>query len=531
MLLRCLLLLFMVWPSRVSDGVLAQPSAPCGVVDAIDFPIDGLVKGYDDFSLYRARFGGNHTGIDIGFDRWGDPVRAAARGRVTYSDTEGWDTEKGVVIVEHTFPDGSIAYSLYGHMEQTDTILFPTSGRCVERGDVLGVIGWPSRGRPHLHYEIRDFLPNDGGPGYVTGNPLAEGWFNPLDFTALWRARLTPAFLDYVTFDWVATVPPAALDSGHYVVASGNVIEAAVPPRQPLWRIETDGVVSGLAALPGGRIAARTRTGQVMVLQNGRYTALWMVRGPDVPFLLAEERLIFVTTDGGLAAYDTAGTLLWTLPPVGSERVTHLDGSGATVLYGVSTGAGVVLRQIDAETGAVSAEHAFETAPRIAAGAGGWLTLADTQLRWLGETTPLARVSPPPGRTAALTADSLGSSYVYLGDSDGTLLAFAPDGTLRWRAAYPFAANYQPPLLAVGGGCLLYTLDVDGMVNVFNAADGELVNQLQLYAGGSERTSPRARVLRADSADRLTVASGFLTMVTLDGLKLGGAAAESCRLG
>ena len=82
------------------SGVAAQPAAPCGVVDAMDLPIDNLVKGYDDFSLYRPRFGGNHTGVDIAFDRWGDPVVAAARGRVTYSDIAGWDTEKGVVIVE-----------------------------------------------------------------------------------------------------------------------------------------------------------------------------------------------------------------------------------------------------------------------------------------------------------------------------------------------------------------------------------------------------------------------------------------------
>ena len=44
----------------------------CGVVDAIDYPIpvENLVKGYDDFGLFRKAFGGNHTGID------GCPVRA-----------------------------------------------------------------------------------------------------------------------------------------------------------------------------------------------------------------------------------------------------------------------------------------------------------------------------------------------------------------------------------------------------------------------------------------------------------------------
>ena len=182
-----------------AQSALAQ-TAPCGVVDAIDYPIDisdTLENRYDDFGLYRPRFGGNHTGFDLAFNRHGDPVYAAARGVVTYSDPEGWDTEKGVVIVEHTLPDGSIAYSLYGHMEQTDDIHFPPVGRCVELGDVVGVEGWPSRGLPHLHFEFRNFLPDDGGPGYVTDNPLLEGWYNPLDFIDTWRIRLQPGYVEF----------------------------------------------------------------------------------------------------------------------------------------------------------------------------------------------------------------------------------------------------------------------------------------------------------------------------------------------
>src|SRR5689334_9026784 len=141
--------LLLLLAAPVASAHAQEVTAPCGVVDAIDYPVDNLVPGYDDFTLYRARFGGNHTGIDIAFDRWGDPVHAAARGLVTYSNPEGWDTEKGVVIVEHTFPDGSIAYSLYGHVEQTDKIFLPQVGKCVARGEVIAAVGWPSRGRPH----------------------------------------------------------------------------------------------------------------------------------------------------------------------------------------------------------------------------------------------------------------------------------------------------------------------------------------------------------------------------------------------
>ncbi len=530
--MRSVLAIFAAFLTAVLPVRAQPPAAPCGVVDAIDLPIDDLVKGYDDFSLYRPRFGGNHTGIDIGFDRWGDPVRAAARGRVTYSDIAGWDTEKGVVIVEHTFPDGSIAYSLYGHMEQTDEIFFPSVGKCVERGEILGAIGWPSRGRPHLHYEIRDFLPDDGGPGYVTGNPLAEGWYNPLDFTALWRARLTPAFAGYATFEMVPSLPPARLDDGQYVIAGSNFIVGVAPPDYTLWRVEADGVVSGLAALPGGRVVAHTRSGQVVVLENGRYAAIWTVRGPDVPFVALGETLVFVADGGDLAAFDAAGSPLWTLPGVGTDRISHFEADGQYIAYGARAQSSLIWRLVDAD-GQVQAEHRLGGNAVIApAGDGSWLALDGASLLRLtgADIQPVAKAGLPAGRAAALTADRLGNSYVYLGDSESTLLSYTAEGALRWRVSYPVGPAYLPPLLETGGGCWLFTLDVDGMLNVFNAADGALVGQMQLYAGGTERTMPGARLLRANGGEQLEVAAGFLTTLVLDGTKLGGDPA-ACLLG
>lgn len=86
-------------------------NAPCGYVDAIDYPIDiadTLTERFDDFGRFRSRFNGSHTGFDMGFRRAGETVRAAMRGRVTYSDIAGWDTEKGVVVIEHTLLDNQI---------------------------------------------------------------------------------------------------------------------------------------------------------------------------------------------------------------------------------------------------------------------------------------------------------------------------------------------------------------------------------------------------------------------------------------
>lgn len=515
---------------------VATPSpaqGTCGVVDAIDYPIDNLVQGYDDFALFRARFEGNHTGIDVGFDRWGDPVRAAARGRVTLSDIEEWDTEKGVVILEHLFPDGSIAYTLYGHMEQTDTIFFPKVGDCVERGAVIGSIGWPSRGRPHLHYEIRAILPTDGGPGYVTGNPLLGGWYHPLDFTYLWRIRLSPGFIASTTFDMVPGLPPVSLDSGFYALASGNTIQGTSPSGEILWQIETDGVVTGIAALPGDRVVAHTNKGQAITLQGGRYAALWTVNGLEMPFVALGETLVFVQAGGALAAYDPTGLPRWMLPaPASSARVLGFETNGQQIALGVHDNNDITWRLIDA-AGQVVYETRFDHTPVIApVRDGSWFALDGAQVKRFagGENHTLGSISPLPGRTARVTVDLVGNAYVYMGDADNTLLALNPSGGVRWRADYPFPPASLPPLIRTGSGCLLYTLDADGMLNVFNTADGTLIQQVQLYAGGDQTGSPRARLLRVDTSERVQVSGGFLSLVTLDGLALGGEAAN-CLLG
>ncbi|MCA9903072.1 MAG: peptidoglycan DD-metalloendopeptidase family protein, partial [Anaerolineae bacterium] len=290
--------------------------ADCGIADAIDYPIDisdTLDQGYDDFGLFRARFGGLHTAIDIGFNRRGEPVHAVARGRVTYSDVNGWDTEKGVVIVEHVFPDGSTIYSVYGHMEQTDSIFFPVVGACVERGTILGTIGWPSRGLPHLHYELRNFLPDDGGPGYVDENPLLDGWFHPLDFTNLWRARLDPAANGYASFVDLPTLPPLLLDTGSIALASGTSLISYQPPTTRLWEIDLQTAITGIAGLSDGRIAARTRGGQAVIMQNGRFLHVWEVDGGDASFAVFGDTLLFPTQAGGVEAFSPTGQRLWTV--------------------------------------------------------------------------------------------------------------------------------------------------------------------------------------------------------------------------
>ena len=537
---RTLALVFIAFLLLSAFGpVSAQPSAPCGVVDAIDYPIDlsdTLAQGYDDFGIYRPRFGGNHTGLDIGFERWGDPVYAAARGRVTLANPEEWDTEKGVVILEHVFPDGSLAYSVYGHVEQGDSGQFPAVGSCVERGDVVAWIGWPSRGKPHLHYEIRASLPTEGGPGYVQGNPVDQGWFHPLEFTELWRVRLQSGFAGVQSYPSAPTLPVALLDDGSSVLAIGNQV-VAYRDAQELWRISLADIATGLTGLPGGRVAVLARGGQVFTLQNGRFAGAWTAGALEISPLYvagpAGEALVFATSGAGLAAYTPAGEALWTLAAVNggdaAPRVLGFEASGPDVALVVRTGSGPLLRVV--RDGAVVLERPLSDPGLIAAApAGGWLALDGRELVWLhnGGNADLVTLDAAPARGSRLATDAAGNIYLYTLTNPPALTAYAADGTRRWQVEVPAGRSGLSPLLAAGGGCLLYTLDADGVLRARLTSDGSLVAERALYPGGNQSGSPRSRLLTASESDALSVSAGFLSVLRFDGLTLAPEAAAGC---
>lgn len=546
-ILLCGLLIASAAPALTQDGP-PLPFAPCGVADAIDYPIDSVVTvtlatGYDDFGIFRNRFGGNHVGIDVGFREEGEPVRAAARGMVTYANIEGWDTERGVVIIAHIFPDGNRYFTVYGHLEQTNDHSLPQPGTCVEMGDVIGAIGVPTLSLPHLHYEVRDFLPDDGGPGYISGDPLQTGWFHPLDFTQLWQVRFSDAFADHVTLPLVPSLPPVPLANGSVAAASGQSVSMISRQGDLLWRVNMDDIVSGIESLPDNRVVARSRSGQTVVLSGGRYQALWNIEGPDVPFIRLHDALIFVTHGGGLAAYDFSGQALWTLVPRTSDDapVIAFERGAASVALAVQVEDGVLWRVVN-RFGMPLHETTFASRPLIAASDDGWLLLADDQLIDVHGVSGhsvhnrlIARLDDVQPRVSAqIVADRAGNSYVYLADFNRTLLSLDADGQERWRVRYPDGAPTPlplPPLLAVDAGCLLFGLDAGGGLTVFDAADGAVVAELGLYPGGSRTGRPGARVLALEGDGLLRFGGGFMSLVRVDTRALAPDVFDRCQPG
>ncbi len=495
----------------------AQPDvAPCGYVEGFDLPVPDIDTNQTDFAIYRARFGGLHTGIDVSFEQLGEPVRAAARGRVTYSDPAGWDTEKGVVVIQHTMPDGSLVNTLYGHMEELNDHYFPAVGQCVERGAIIGAVGFPSRGRPHLHYEIRTRYRYEGGPGYTQVNPLELGWLHPLDFTFLARIWVLPAYRSHFSMVESATLPPLPLADGYVVVRSGH-LQGLTTGGAPLWEFDTLGSVTGLLALPDGRVLAATSVNQVLVLNQGSISALWQLPKPALtPPVLLGGAVVFMADDFALMAFTPDGLPLWQTASLGDRAVRWVINQDRIAIAAQNNALWVV----DGDGGVLYQATYAELPVPFAAPDGGFTVLSGTTIWQLDAgfaRTPLVDTQRTFTADAELLRGPTGMLYVYTGEGRA-LYSYAPDGGLLWIAYMP-GSHLRPPLLGIGGGRLVYALSMDGQLLAFDTGDGRLIAQLALYNGGIDG-SASARWLDVQPDDAVTFGGGYLSVVTIAGLDL-----------
>lgn len=85
-----------------------------------------------------------HSGVDLK-GRTGDPVKATAKGKVTFAGYKG--SYGYVVMVKH-----SNGYETrYAHLTRTRV----KKGQAIEAGDIVGLLGSTGRSTgPHLHYEV-----------------------------------------------------------------------------------------------------------------------------------------------------------------------------------------------------------------------------------------------------------------------------------------------------------------------------------------------------------------------------------------
>ena len=122
-------------PSQTSAKV--KPSKPGKFI----WPVEGVVT-----SKFGARWGKNHSGIDIGAPE-GTPIYASAAGKVVFvGEKSGYGL---LIIISHS--NGS-SFTIYAHNSKN----LVKQNAEVKQGEKIALVGQTGRATgPHLHFEIR----------------------------------------------------------------------------------------------------------------------------------------------------------------------------------------------------------------------------------------------------------------------------------------------------------------------------------------------------------------------------------------
>jgi outer membrane protein assembly factor BamB len=481
-------------------------------------------------------------------------VHSIGHGTITYAQPLGWGQDQGVVIVRHTFADGTAVLSFYGHLEPESIVL--KAGDCVVRGDVIGRIGKP-RSSPHLHFEIRDHLPTEPGRGYSPEEPALAGWKAPSPY--IWQQRIAASpgvswvrplaggetqgigLLDEETYlilqdselialnvqdgtlRWRyrpslrlydALIHPA--DRRLYIVSVFGALQAlrlsasaetgthaAGPtPLEPVWEIELEDVIfPDLMPLPGGGVSLSVRQGGqgpslIGVSPAGhkvweKQAALWSSH-----WVLSGSHLLASGAGEEIWAIDQEGP---TAPDTKAGGRLALTGEKALLSY-------------DAE-GVYRLDLSNGTAQLIYSLPGGFPGYRDIVVLQPDGIKP-PDVAPPDD-----AAPSDGVILLTHKDAAGSsLTALDPNGALRWRRSYEPTLREQQQLLSFDGRIYLisqtYGLSFS-QVTLFeiDVAHAEL---LRVFSGGSRNLTATDTWFEHVGEGRLLLHIGGTGLLALD---------------
>ncbi|MBW1297528.1 M23 family metallopeptidase [Aquimarina litoralis] len=157
------------------DSLFAQH--PEFVAKSFDFPVGKPnAKGYYNAQKFQVNqhLGDDWNGVGGGNSDLGDPIYSIANGYVSFADDigGGWGN---VIRIIHKYK-GKYYESVYAHCDAIKVRI----GDFVTKGKLIGTIG-NADGiyLAHLHFEIRDDIFMDIGPGYSNNT---KGYLDPTKF-------------------------------------------------------------------------------------------------------------------------------------------------------------------------------------------------------------------------------------------------------------------------------------------------------------------------------------------------------------
>jgi murein DD-endopeptidase MepM/ murein hydrolase activator NlpD len=474
-----------------------------------------------------------------GRNSFGEPVFSIGHGLVTYAEPEGWNRDKGVIIIRHRFADGSEFLSFYGHLDPPSILLEP--GDCVERGQQIAQIGRP-RSSPHLHFEIRTQAPYQTLTGYWPEDPTLVGWLPPS--AVIWRQRISaspgvlwalPNSLPYA-FEDVEYV--GLYDETLITIQSQLLTGTSIQDGRHLWQLENEESMRVYGALIDNRfpiVYSANRSGQIEAhsLLNNQVDS----SHPSLQLLWSLELDIFGQTDllplpgGGLLvaandqflAFNPEGTLLWERESVGDLSTWAMLNDNLVLAIGGEDG---FWGTADASGIEIWDDQGIpDFSVLVAAGDRLWLYNRDGLYRFDWETKT-ADLHYPLARGLSYLGDIVGLPdggvlLAHADTADRRLLAFNPDGSLRWERSYDETITGAVRLVEQDGGIYL-TDDQTGTSNgVLSLYTLDLNNAAltEIFAGGSRSNSPGdSWVEAAENHLIINIAGGNL--LALDPLQL-----------
>jgi outer membrane protein assembly factor BamB len=451
-------MLLTLWVLSIAFAAPTTAQDQCAIAETISYPVDtDVFQMGQNFGTASPRHQGRfHTGEDWHAGETlteGQPVRAAAAGRVTYSYPLGWGRDGGVIIIEHTFADGSIIYTQYGHITESEAITFPPRFSCVEAGEIIAVIG-DARPAPHLHFEVRVASPDIPGPGYSRQDPFILGWRRPAQVIANQRAWLQPSHLWHLlksTYD--PAPPPLVLNDGSMLVIDGGLLRGVTVDGRVLWRVALENRAVSIDGFQGSAYLTYANGDITRVDLEGTPLERWSLDfAPQSPPFSLNGTPIYHTTDNALVGLNPdRREIVWRVDDVPAYSRVHVSdalialvtaSNDRLLLYSHE---GALIDEATLRDGAALATH--PEGDLIVYSQGG-LWHVDAEGVW----SEYLLDAPEGGGTSAVTLLEDGRLYLLDGPN---VYAYTAEGVLDWEARLPLEITGQAEMTAYGNGLVI----------------------------------------------------------------------------
>ena len=461
---------------------VAWAQGACPVADRLTYPLDPdafqVVQPYAERSMRH--HGLYHAGEDwagLNGSAIGQPVYAIATGEVVYSYPQGWGKDGGVVILAHDLPNDTRAYTLYGHLTESDAISFPQGGACVQVGEAIGVIA-DALPTAHLHLEVR--LGQGHAPefGYTAVHPDVLDYTHPTAFIQNGQARLTPS-VGWITplVGQVGQPLPLNDDSFLTLTHDGTQLRRVLADGRVLWRKHLAQVAITLEGVRGISLIYFADGTVQEVDAEGNFGSFWKLSAPLEAFLFFREGLPFFASEGNLIQLDADRRQVLrhalSLPPV------EMAFNGTHLIALLTQNQELLV--LDPQRWAVVDVAHLTAPPSFANGTDGRLWVYSGGLLWQVATDGTWERTAWQPRNASLQG---GLTLLETGDiavtGSGELIIYTPNGeVLREHPLEPLPS----PAQVWGIQELVVVATLDGNVQILNPWTGASC-AFQVYARG-----------------------------------------------